>query len=93
MGIYGQHQWYTVQGGSIQYVNRLAAAMHRQGVELRTGAGIAGVKRVEGGAMVRAEGGDWEVFDEVVFATHSDTTLSLLTDPSPAERAALAAIK
>lgn len=93
MGVYGQHQWYTVQGASIQYVNRLAAAMHRQGVELRTGAGIAGVKRVEGGAMVRAEAGDWEVFDEVVFATHSDTTLSLLTDPSPAERAALAAIK
>jgi uncharacterized protein len=93
MGIYGQHQWYTVQGGSVQYVNRLAAAMDRQGVELRTGAGIAGVRRVEGGAMVRAEGGDWEGFDEVVFATHSDTTLSLLTDSSPAERTALGAIK
>ena len=34
-----------------------------------------------------------ENFDEVVFATHSDDTLALLGDPSPAETDALGAIK
>lgn len=93
MGITGQHQWYTVDGGSIEYVNRLAAAMDREGVELRIGAPIDGVKRVEGGALVKTRGAEWEMFDEVVFATHSDQALALMSDASPAERAALAAIK
>lgn len=93
MGITGQHQWYTVDGGSIEYVNRLAAAMDREGVELRIGAPIDGVKRVESGALVKTRGAEWEMFDEVVFASHSDQALALMSDASPAERAALAAIK
>lgn len=93
MGITGQHQWYTVEGGSVEYVRRLEAAMVKQGVELRLGAPIDGVKRAEGGAMVKAHGAEWDMFDEVVFATHSDQALAMMADPSPAEQAALSAIK
>ncbi len=93
MGITGQHQWYTVQGGSVQYVERLITALDRQGVELRPASPVTAVKRLPGGAVVKAKGGDWELFDEVVFATHSDITLSLLADASPTEQAALGAIK
>jgi predicted NAD/FAD-binding protein len=93
MGITGQHQWYTVEGGSIEYVNRLGAAMDREGVEMRLGAPIDGVRRVEGGAMVKTVGAEWEMFDEVLFATHSDQALAMMSDASPAERAALSAIK
>jgi predicted NAD/FAD-binding protein len=89
----GQHQWYTVKGGSIQYVSRLQQAMLREGVDIRLAAPIAGVQRVDGGVMVRARGGNWDMFDDVVFATHSDVTLSLLSDASPAERAALGAVR
>ncbi|WP_323768337.1 NAD(P)/FAD-dependent oxidoreductase [Antarctobacter sp.] len=88
----GQHQWYTVQGGSEQYVSRLGAALTAQGVQMRLGAPIAGVRRVAAGVEVRTEGGEWEAFDEVVFATHSDDTLRLLTDARPEERAALGQI-
>jgi predicted NAD/FAD-binding protein len=88
-----QHQWYTVRGGSIQYVTRLQSALTAQGVEIRLSSPIAGVERTTDGVMVRAHGGEWEMFDDVIFATHSDTTLSLLSDASPAERAALGAIK
>lgn len=88
-----QHQWYTVRGGSIQYVTRLQSALTAQGVEIRLSAPIAGVERTTDGVMVRAHGGEWEMFDNVIFATHSDTILSLLSDASPAERAALGAIK
>ena len=93
MAVTGQHQWYTVQGGSAEYVSRLQRAMQRQGVDIRLGAGVAGVKRVGLGVMVRLIGGEWETYDEVVFATHSDDTLRLLSDATLAERAALAAIR
>ncbi len=89
----GQHQWFTVQGGSVQYVQRLQAALTRQGVDLRLGSPIAGVRRQDGMVHVRAHGAEWESFDEVIFATHSDDALSLLSDPSAAERAALGAVR
>ena len=89
----GQHQWFTVQGGSVQYVQRLQAALVRQGVDLRLGAAIAGVRRQDGMVHVRAQGAEWEAFDEVIFATHSDDALSLLSDPTAAERAALGAVR
>ena len=89
----GQHQWYTVQGGSIEYVRRLQAALTGVGVDLRLGAPIAGVRRVAAGVEVRALGAEWEAFDEVVFATHSDDALALLADASPLERSALGAVR
>jgi uncharacterized protein len=93
MGYDGQHQWYTVKGGSIEYVRRLQSAMIAQGVDVRTAAPIAGVRREAGSVLVRAEGAEWELYDDVVFATHSDVTLKLLANPSPEETAALAAIR
>ncbi len=93
LGVYGQHPWYTVQGGSIAYVRRLQTALVSHGVDLRLGAPVMGVRRVPGGAMVRTHGAEWEMFDEVIFATHSDTALSLLSDATPAETAALSAVR
>lgn len=86
----GQHQWYTVEGGSVQYVRRLEAAMKERGVAIRTGAPVEGVRRLDGGgAEVRMQGGEWERFDEVILATHTDVSLSLLSDARQHERAAL----
>jgi predicted NAD/FAD-binding protein len=93
LGYEGQHQWYTVQGGSVEYVRRLQAAMIAQGVDVRTASPIAGVTRQEGSVLVRAEGGDWEMFDDVVFACHSDQALRLLADPTPHETQSLSAIR
>ncbi len=89
----GQHQWHTVQGGSIQYVNRLQNAMERNGVDLRLGAPVQAVRRTTAGAHVKAWGGEWEEFDAVIFATHSDDTLRLLADPSAQESDVLGAIQ
>ena len=89
----GQHQWYTVQGGSQSYVSRMETALTSRGVSLRLGAPIAGVRRSPEFVEVRAEGGDWQCFDEVVFATHGDDSLRLLSDPSPEEQAALSAVR
>lgn len=93
MSAWGQHQWYTVRGGSIEYVRRLQAALLAEGCDLRLGAPVQGVRRQDGGVQVRVKGGAWEPFDEVVMATHSDVTLRLLADATPAERAALTPIR
>ncbi len=89
----GQHQWYTVQGGSIQYVSRVEAALRNQGADIRLSAPVEAVRRIPGGVEIRLYGGEWEVFDEVVFASHSDQTLAMLSDATPEEAAALDAIK
>lgn len=92
LNIYGQHQWYTVQGGSVEYVRRLELAMRRQGCEIRTGAKVVAVRRNSDGVEIRLEGGTWEKFDRVVFACHSDQALAMLSDPTPEENATLGAI-
>lgn len=92
LGVNGQHQWHTVKGGSIQYVDRLGADMDRRGVDIRLGTPIQTVRRTPLGVKIKAAG-DWEVFDEVIFATHSDDTLRMLSDPTPTEKATLGAIR
>ncbi len=93
MSLTGQHQWFTVRGGSIEYVRRLQSELLRQKVDLRLATPIAGIKREAGFAYVRAVGGEWEQFDDVVLAAHSDDALMLLSDPSPEERRALGAVR
>ena len=93
MDFEGQHQWHTVRGGSVEYVRRLQAAMTAEGVDIRTATPVASVQREAGSVFVRAVGAEPELFDDVVFATHSDITLRLLADASPAETQALAAIR
>ncbi len=87
------HQWYTVKGGSIQYVSRLQTSLENAGVDIRLNAGAQSVRRGSFGVEVRTTGDEWEHFDDVVFATHADQTLAMLSDPTDAERAALGAIR
>lgn len=91
MSVNGQHQWYTVDGGSVEYVRRLQAALIEQGVTLRLGAAVQSVAR-QPKPVVQVAGALPEQFDDVIFATHSDDSLCLLADASPAERATLGAV-
>jgi uncharacterized protein len=86
-----QHQWYTVSGGSIQYVTRLERHLRATGVKLRTATPISHVKRDADGVTINAKGGT-ERFDQVIMACHSDDTLKLLADPSAEETRMLGAI-
>ncbi len=89
----GQHQWYTVQGGSQSYVRLLGQDMVQRGVNVRLDAAVDGVRRTLNGVEVKSNRQDWEAFDEVIFATHSDITMRLLSDPSPAEMSILSAVR
>lgn len=93
LNITGQHQWFTVKGGSQEYVSRLGHSMAQRGVALRLGAPASAVRRVASGVEVKVEGAEWEAFDDVIFATHSDDTLRILTDASGTEQSVLGAVK
>ena len=93
MGMTGQHQWQSVKGGSQVYVGRLAARLRGNGVEIRTSTSVDAVRRSDGIVEVKVAGGEWEIFDDVIFATHSDQTMAMLTDPTPIEHAALSAVR
>ncbi|OUD09505.1 cyclopropane-fatty-acyl-phospholipid synthase [Marivivens niveibacter] len=88
----GQHQWYTVEGGSISYVSRLQSALEKANVSLRVSSPIDAVRRNASGAMVKTADADWEQFDEVIFATHSDDSLRMIEDAEDYERSALSKV-
>ncbi len=87
------HQWWTVEGGSRAYVERLVAALARAGADLRPGARVQAVTRVGAGVLLRAEGSEAELFDHVILASHADQALALLSDADGEEQAALSAIR
>jgi predicted NAD/FAD-binding protein len=83
----GSPQWRTVVGGSKAYVEKLAKELGA----IRTSAPVTSVRRVPGGVEVTADG-NVEQFDAVVIATHPHQALTLLSEPTDAERAVLGAI-
>ncbi|MCY4306372.1 MAG: FAD-dependent oxidoreductase [Aestuariivita sp.] len=88
----GQHKWYTVEGGSVAYVNRLKDILISRGINIRMHAPVDAVRRLPSGVELKSAGTTWEVFDEVIIATHSDDALTILCDPTPDEENALGAI-
>jgi predicted NAD/FAD-binding protein len=90
----GKHQWWTVKGGSIEYVRRLEAALVQRGCRIRTGQPVTRIERFPFGVTVQAAGCDAEDFDEVIFACHSDQVLTILQGvATTAETEALGSIR
>ena len=93
LSVSGSHQWYTVTGGSRTYVEAAAKNL----ASVRVGTPVRAVTRIRGragaGATVelRLDDDAVETFDRVVIATHPDTALRMLADPTDEERAALGA--
>ncbi len=90
--LHDQPQWYTVDGGSRVYVEKLAAAIRAKGATIRLGAPIEAVSR-EPIPWVKPVSGPLEEFDSVVFACHSDQALRILADADSHERSILGAMR
>ena len=82
---FGRFRWRTVTGGSRRYVDAIAAQL---GDRLRLGQGVRSVRRSPDFVELRT-GDGIERFDRVVLATHADSALALLEDPTPDERRVL----
>jgi predicted NAD/FAD-binding protein len=86
-------QWHTVRGGAKHYV----AKMLERIADARLATPVHSVRRIppgdgRGGVLVATDAGS-ERYDEVILACHSDQSLALLADPTPAEREVLGAIR
>ncbi|RME18668.1 MAG: FAD-dependent oxidoreductase [Alphaproteobacteria bacterium] len=88
----GHHQWFTVSGGSREYVSRIEARLREQGVTIRLKTPVRAIEREGGKVTLHTPGAAPEAFDEVILATHPDQALAMLATPSRAERRALSAI-
>ncbi|WP_164662218.1 NAD(P)/FAD-dependent oxidoreductase [Tropicibacter sp. Alg240-R139] len=89
-----EHQWWTVQGGSIEYVRRLEASLVARGCSLHKGTPIAGICRTRDNVVVSDTKGNWAQFDDVILACHSDQALRILgPGATPAEAKALGSIR
>jgi predicted NAD/FAD-binding protein len=77
LGLHTQHPWLTVVDGAKSYVEKISAPF-REKIKLKSGA--ASVQRTASGARVTDISGATENFDHVIFASHADETLKMLTD-------------
>ncbi len=82
-------QWWTVSGGARHYVEKIVARI----ADKRLNTPVHRVERDARGAVRVATDGGTEIFDKVILAAHSDQSLALLGDASPAERAVLGAVR
>jgi predicted NAD/FAD-binding protein len=85
-------QWRTVARGSREYVQRLIAPLKAAG-RVRLDTKVVAVERSAGHVIVRTADGEAERFDHVVFASHADQSLAMLTDATDDERAILGAVR
>lgn len=90
LGLHSQHQWWTVKGGSREYVERLSRPWRDR---IRLDDGVLSVRRGKHGVEVRTVSGKTFVFDRVIFATHADQALRLLADPTMDEARLLGKFK
>ena len=83
-------EWSFVPGTFDRYIERVTDEF-REKIRLETK--ITSVTRLADGVIVEDENGHKESYDQVVFATPGDVTLSLLSDPTPEETIILQGLK
>nr|WP_317198613.1 FAD-dependent oxidoreductase [uncultured Psychrobacter sp.] len=102
LDVVNRPQWFTIKGGSKQYVNKLVTKFVKAGGTVRVNSPVESVTRHDdssGGAVtlnvVSYDAAEQQahseelVFDEVIFACHADTALKLLADASCDEQEVL----
>lgn len=79
LNIRDRPQWYTVTGGSCEYVKRLTASFSDR---IRLNCGIE--KVVKSGDKIRIfdTHGNSEIYDHVIFACHADEAMRMIDEPS-----------
>ncbi|MEC7547434.1 MAG: FAD-dependent oxidoreductase [Pseudomonadota bacterium] len=82
-------QWRVISNGSRSYVTRILKDLPQDQVFLNTP--VDGVSRSDDGVVISSKRGH-DLYDEVIFACHSDQALAMLKDATADEQAILGAI-
>ncbi|MGP9557506.1 NAD(P)/FAD-dependent oxidoreductase [Psychrobacter sp. AOP7-A1-24] len=92
LDVVNRPQWFTIKGGSKQYVNKLIPRFIKAGGKIRVNSPVQSVVRNGGQVTLTVQDKNNTdsqvenlVFDEVIFACHADTALKILKDASTEE--------
>lgn len=88
LDVVNRPQWFTIKGGSKQYVNKLVRRFVKAGGTVRVNSPVQSVIRLDNKVTLKVTINSEPqtlLFDEVVFACHADTALRLLQDASSDE--------
>lgn len=96
LDVVNRPQWFTIKGGSKQYVNKLIPRFIKAGGTVCVNSPVQSVTRQDDQVtLMVSDSNDSNtktnretqtlIFDEVIFACHADTALRLLTDARDAE--------
>ncbi|HWV14505.1 MAG TPA: FAD-dependent oxidoreductase [Cellvibrio sp.] len=83
-------QWYTVRGGSREYIKRLVEPFKHL---IHLNCGINEVRCHGNSVVVEDAHGERNMFDEVVFACHADQALGMIGDANAQQQTILSAFK
>ena len=89
LGVTTHHPWFTVDGGSREYVKRMLADLPRT----HASSPVASVEASADQATVRTKDGAAHTFDRVILAAHADESLALLQSPTPLQAKLLSAFR
>jgi len=78
LGVTTHHPWFTVDGGSREYVKRMVADLPGA----RASVPVAGVEVQGKGVTVHTQDGGSHVFDRVILSAHADESLAMLGQPT-----------
>lgn len=79
LNIKNRPQWYTVKGGSREYVKRLTATFADR---IRLNSGVQKVVKAGEKFQVFDTQGKAEIYDQVIFACHADEAMGMIDEPS-----------
>lgn len=86
LGLNTQHQWYTIEGGSREYVKKVIKPFQEKIYLNQT---IEYVYEENGKVYIEGPGMGKKSYDKVILATHGDQSLKILKKPSPLQKEVL----
>lgn len=82
LSVTNRPQWYVIPGGSKQYIAPLSADFKDK---IQLNAPVTAVERLDAGIQLKVKDGEWQQFDEIVLACHSNQAQQMLKDISAEE--------
>jgi len=88
--VINQPQWYTVSGGSKEYVKKMTASFAKK---IKVGCKIVSARNFGKKIILEDEEGRGYEFDHVIFASHADQTCQIIKDKTLEEEKILGQVK
>ncbi len=81
LDITNRPQWYVIDGGSRSYIEPMTKGFKDN---IRLNSPVSSITRIPDGVLVESKGVS-ERYDHVIFASHSNQSLKMLSDPTETE--------